>query len=231
MNILTLLQLPSINPDEVVRYVLIKEVSQNKNYLIDRLLLAMEVTDCPVVYISILDDKSQHILTTEGLMKIPINWGQSPCQMQLNSKDATTLSDITKDPLKNHLKVSHKDLKLHSEFPLLNLDSISIGTICIADKELKVLDEKTIKILKMIAEGIVAKFNNNWTLIKTIKENIQNVKTTELVEVLIDRATGKLTCEEEQYLTILGKNLIVQESKTKGLQRERPNAWYQNGQL
>ena len=229
MKILTLLQLTSIKPNEVVRSILIRKVNPNNTYLTDRIRLAMEVTDCPIAYISILGSKSQHIITTEGLMKIPIIKDQNPCPIKQNNTASTIIANGSKDSLVNHLKVSHKDFNFYADFSLLNLNNNSIGTICIADRELKVLGEESTKILKMIAEGIGSKFNTSEALIDIIKEINQNCKTADLVEVLINRKNRKLTSEEKQYLNILGITQNTPGSKTKGRANERPNSWYQNG--
>lgn len=164
-------QLPSIELDELIAsYGIIEEVSKNKTYLKESIQLAMEVTNSKAAYISILDSKNQHIITAEGLSEFPSRRDQAICQLTVSGDEHTIIEDISQDSRITGLKVSKQELKFYAGFPLINADGIAIGALCVADKEAKEIDDKTVRILKMIAKGIVSKFDSRRNLIKLIKD-------------------------------------------------------------
>jgi len=218
MTILTF-QLPSIDLDKLIAsYGIIEEVSQNKKYLEESIQLAMEISGAPAAYVSILDSKNQHIITAEGLADFPQKRDQSICQLTVSAKKVTIISDTRVDSRVCGLEGGKGEYTFYAGFPLINSENVAIGSLCILDKQSQELDAKDIKVLNMIANGIVSKFDARRSMIKLIKDINKSFKpaacsdlaclTGELAhlqnEVL--ETSEKLKSQKEE-LKIVNKNL------------------------
>lgn len=192
-------QITSIELDELIAsYGIIEELSQNKSYLEESIQLAMEVTDSPAAYISILNSKNQHIITSEGMTELPNRKNQAICQITVSDDNPTIIADVSKDFRINHLKVAQQEHKFYAGFPLINSEGIAIGALCVADTKSKIIDDKKIKILKMIAKGIVSKFDNRRNLIRLIKDINKSFKPAACAD--LNCLTGELAHLQQEVL-------------------------------
>lgn len=170
-------QLTSYELDEIVAsYGLVEEVSENKTYLQESIDLAMEVSDCPAAYISILDSKNQHIITSEGITEFPLQRNQSVCQITVNNSEPTIIEDLSTDSRLCNLKIDKTAFNFYAGFPLINSEGVAIGALCLTGNKTKTLDDKKIRIIEMIARAIISKFDNRRNLIKLIKDINKNFK-------------------------------------------------------
>lgn len=154
----------------IASYGIAEELSQNKAYLSDSIALAREVAGSSVCYVTMIDSSSQYIITASGMKEFPLLREESICQFTVGNRQLTIIQDISCDKRTCHLDVSKGEMTYYAGFPLINTDNIAIGTLCIMDMETKNLSLRQIKILELIARGIVEKFDTRRQLIKLIKD-------------------------------------------------------------
>ena len=143
----------------VASYGIIEELNQNKDYLKESIDLAMEVSGSPVCYLSMLDSENQYIISSQGMKEFPLLKKESICQFTIQNRALTIIDDISCNENTCDLEVSRGVNTYYAGFPLINIDNIAIGSLCIMDSKERSLNPKQIKILELVAKSIVEKFD------------------------------------------------------------------------
>ena len=154
----------------VASYGIIEELNQNKEYLKETIELAMEVSGSPVCYLSMLDSERQYIISSKGLNEFPLHRKESICQFTIHNRALTIIDDIRCDDKTCNLEVSKGENTYYAGFPLINSEDIAIGSLCIMDKKERSLNSKQIRILELVANSLVEKFDARRRMIKLIKD-------------------------------------------------------------
>lgn len=168
-------QLTNTALDELIAsYGIIEDVNTNKEYLKESIDLAREVVGCDGAYVSILNSTKQYIITSHGLNDFPKDRNRSICQLTVRNVEPTVITDVSKNPDLTSLNVETSEMKFYAGFPLINTDGVVIGALCTSNREDVQLSDHKIRILQMIAQSIVVKFDNRRSLISLIKEINEN---------------------------------------------------------
>ena len=140
---------------EAVRKTGVMDVANEELFLIYT-ELAKEISNMPVSYTGLIDEKRQYMLCHIGL---PEDRPESPrertfCQFALNSTDPIIVEDCSKDErFKNHPVVTGDPfVKFYGGFPLVTQGGLILGTLCVVDTELgKKLDNNQITLIQKLA--------------------------------------------------------------------------------
>ena len=162
--------------DMVASYGIVEELSQNEDYLKESIDLAMEVSGSPVCYLSILDSERQYIVSSRGMNEFPTMKRESICQFTVTNRKLTIIDDVRCHESTCNLEASKGENTYYAGFPLINSDDVAIGSLCIMDTKERSLNSKQIKILELVANSIVEKFDTRRRLIKLIKDINKNFK-------------------------------------------------------
>lgn len=169
--------LSQIELDQIVAsYGVAEDISQNNEYLLETIELALEISGAKVCYISLLDSVNQKVISGKGLDTYPIVKNKSLNQFTVNSKSPTIINDIDSSDIifeYNDTKSTHT---YYAGFPLINNEGIVIGTLSVMDNQANLLDEKQIEIMTLVAKGLMKNLDDRKNLIKLIKEINQNFK-------------------------------------------------------
>lgn len=104
------------------------------------------------------------------MKEFPFLRQETICQFTVANKEITIIKNLRKDKRTCTLAVAQGNFKYYAGFPLINSDGTAIGSLCVMDKNSKALKPRKIKMLKLIAKGIVEKLDVRRNMIKLIKD-------------------------------------------------------------
>jgi len=168
-----------IDRDELIKsYGFVEQVSANENFLQESIALASRITDSSIVYISLLDNKKQYILSQQGIKLVPIDTQDSFCQFTIQQRQLLLIEDARKDDRTKQLsQVSAENgIVFYAGYPLVNTENIAIGALCIMDYKAKKLSESEIDSIRILANQIMTTLDNQRDLIRLIKKINSNFK-------------------------------------------------------
>ena len=163
----------------IASYGIVEELNSNNDYLKESIELAMEISSSPFCYISLLDSERQYVISSEGMIDFPLLKKESICQFTVQNRKLTIIDDISSDSNTCNLEVSKGKNTYYAGFPLMNNENVAIGSLCIMDTKARSLNNKQIRILQIVANTIVEKFETRRRLIKLIKDINKNFKPAE----------------------------------------------------
>ncbi len=139
--------------------------------------LAAKIFDVPVSIITLVDTdriwfKSAHGLEVEQITRSP-----GLCSSAIISDDIYIVENARIDPrtLANSLVVGVMGLQFYAAAPLKSLAGYNLGTICIIDKNPRIMSPKESSILRQLARIVMDHFElklNSRLLVKDIQNNL-----------------------------------------------------------
>lgn len=143
--------------------------------------LTTKIFDVPIAIISLVDHDRIWFKSSFGLDAEEIPRSPGLCSSAILSDDVYIVEDARKDPrtMTNPLVVGVMGLQFYAAAPLRTFDGYNLGTICIIDKNPRMLTGKESSMLMMISrivmEQLEAKLKTR-LIIKEILEKASNNK-------------------------------------------------------
>lgn len=112
------------------------------------------VMDVPIALITLVDGERQWFKSRYGLEPQETPRSISFCGHATTSGEPLVVADASKDPrfLDNPLVVGEPNIRFYAGVPLRSPDGYAIGTLCIIDREPRILRAHELAVLEMLAE-------------------------------------------------------------------------------
>lgn len=153
-------------------YDFVEELTSTKGFLSELLLIANKSSGIRKAYVSLVDDEYQYILSQHNsslITTMPAN--ASFCQLTVKQDTVLEIEDTSADPRTRDLPVTkEKNIGYYCGAPLVNHEGQKIGALCLIDTTSNKISQNQKEILKLLANQIVAKIDEQRALIKLIKE-------------------------------------------------------------
>lgn len=136
--------------------------------------LAATLFDVPIALISLVDTDRIWFKSAYGLTVNQINRDPGLCASAILSNDVYVIGDACKDPrsLTNPLVAGEFGLRFYAAAPLQTEAQHNLGTLCIIDKNPRILTEKEQKLLKELSEIVM----DEMELRLALRNTVDNVK-------------------------------------------------------
>jgi len=197
---------------EAVRKTGVMDVANEELFLIYT-ELAKEISNMPVSYTGLIDEKRQYMLCHIGL---PEDRPESPrertfCQFALNSTDPIIVEDCSKDErFKNHPVVTGDPyVKFYGGFPLVTQGGLILGTLCVVDTELgKKLDENQITLIQKLAARLAHQLETQGD-----QREITASRAIDMLKVVIKHNPDLTIKDTINFLTVIEGRPIDESGK------------------
>ena len=165
----------------------------------DLVILAAHVCRTPMAMLSLLDDHRQWFKSKVGVQVRETPKDISICAHAIQQKDLFIVGDTLEDPRfrGNPLVVGEPRIRFYAGEPLVNEDGFALGTLCVVDREPRVLDGEQKDALKALGRLALRQME--------LRRNLQLLK-----EALNDRTREEHAREleikrlEEKLVRVLG---------------------------
>lgn len=120
--------------------------------------LAARVCDVPLATINLITDTEQHQIATFGFEGSVCAIDDSLCAKILHEDAPVVVADMREDPrFRDHPMVNGEqgDVRFYASWRLVTPDGVPIGTLCVHDFEVRVLDEGQLEGLRTLADRVV----------------------------------------------------------------------------
>ncbi len=119
--------------------------------------LARHVTGCPIALVTVIDADRQWTKSHQGLEVPDLPRDDAFCAHAILSTGVFTIADAREDPrfARNPLVASSPFLRFYAGVPLLSPDGHAIGTLCVLDRERRVLAESQVAALRALARQVM----------------------------------------------------------------------------
>jgi len=168
----------------------------------DLVLLAAHVCHTPMAMISLLDDHRQWFKSLVGVQVRETPKDVSICVHAIQQNDLFIVGDTREDPRfrESPLVVGEPRIRFYAGEPLINEDGYALGTLCVLDREPRILDEEQKSALKTLGRLALRQME--------LRKNLQLLK-----DALNDRTREEHARElelkrlEEKLVRVLGLKL------------------------
>jgi len=165
----------------------------------DLVILAAQVCRTPMAMLSLLDDHRQWFKSKVGVQIRETPKEASICAHAIQQKDLFIVGDTQLDPRfrESPLVVGEPRIRFYAGEPLVNEEGYALGTLCVVDREPRVLDEEQKHALKALGRLALRQME--------LRRNLQLLK-----EALSDRTREEHAREmelkrlEEKLVRVLG---------------------------
>lgn len=178
----------------------------------DLVLLATEITQCPIGFISFVDSSRLWLKAKIGVSAQEISRDVSICGHAIAGKDFFEVKDIHKDErfFDNDL-CSTLNLRYYGGIPIISDEGFGLGVLCVMHNRPNTLNRKQIKLLKALAHQVRNSLNlrKAYNLLSQQQKNLVWLgKLTMLGEM-----SASLTHEMNNIIFILNTKLSVLKKK------------------
>jgi GAF domain-containing protein len=168
----------------------------------DLVILAAHVCHTPMAMLSLLDDHRQWFKSKVGVQIRETPKEVSICAHAIQQKDLFIVHDTQEDERfrENPLVVGEPRIRFYAGEPLVNEDGYALGTLCVVDREPRVLDEDQKCALKALGRLALRQME--------LRKNLRLLK-----EALSDRTRAEHARElelkrlEEKLVRVMGLKL------------------------
>jgi GAF domain-containing protein len=165
----------------------------------DLVIVAAHVCRTPIAMLSLVDDHRQWFKSKVGVQVRETPKESSICAHAIQQKDLFIVGDTREDPRfrDSPLVVGEPRIRFYAGEPLVNEDGFALGTLCVVDREPRVLDEEQKEALKALGRLALRQME--------LRKNLQLLK-----EALNDRTREEHARElelkrlEEKLVRVLG---------------------------
>lgn len=165
----------------------------------DLVILAAHVCKAPMALLSLVDDHRQWFKSKVGVEVRETPKEISVCAHAIQQHDLFIVPDMLEDPRfrENPLVLGEPRIRFYAGAPLVNEDGFALGTLCVADREPRELDEEQKAALQSLSRLALRQME--------LRKNLQSLK-----EALNDRTREEHAREmeikrlEEKLVRVLG---------------------------
>lgn len=165
----------------------------------DLVILAAHVCHTPMAMLSLVDDRRQWFKSKVGVQISETPKETSICATAIQQPDLFIVGDTCEDPRfrENPLVVSEPKIRFYAGAPLINEDGFALGTLCVVDREPRVLSDEQKEALTALSRLALRQME--------LRKNLQLLK-----EALNDRTREEHAREleikrlEEKLVRVLG---------------------------
>lgn len=165
----------------------------------DLVILAAHVCKAPMALLSLVDDHRQWFKSKVGVEASETPKEISVCAHAIQQHDLFIVPDMLEDPRfrENPLVLGEPRIRFYAGAPLVNEDGFALGTLCVADREPRELDEEQKAALQSLSRLALRQME--------LRKNLQSLK-----EALNDRTREEHAREmeikrlEEKLVRVLG---------------------------
>ena len=191
-------------------YGFAEQLSSNENFMQESLELAARICEAKMAYISLLDDEKQYILSQHqaGLKTIDVH--DSICQFTIQCDNILVIENAKNFELTSCLPQVDKEngIKFYAGVPLLNINNIKIGALCVMDKQEKTLSKNQKDTLCLLAKQIMKILDNQRNLVILIKKINTNFKPAACAD--FSCLQGELAHLQDEVVT---QNSLIKDQK------------------
>ncbi len=128
----------------------------------DIVLLASEICNTPIAFISLVDEKRQWFKASKGLVATETTRDLAVCSYAIETpKQLTIIEDVREhDKYSNHPFIYDKSIQMlfYASAPLVNSKGNALGTICVLDKKPRTITAKQQLALKALSRQVINAF-------------------------------------------------------------------------
>jgi GAF domain-containing protein len=165
----------------------------------DIVILAAHVCGTTMAMLSLVDENRQWFKSRVGVEVRETSRDSSICSHAIQQRDLFIVPDTLEDPRfqKNPLVVDEPHIRFYAGAPLVNEEGFALGTVCVVDREPRVLDGEQKQALQSLARLALGQME--------LRQNLQLLK-----EALNDRTREEHARElelkrvEEKLVRVLG---------------------------
>ena len=127
----------------------------------DLTFLAAKICETPISLVSLIDQSRQWFKSHHGLETRETPREYAFCAHAINQDELFIVEDAELDERfkDNPLVIGHPNIKFYAGAPLILENDIRIGTLCVIDKESRVLTKKQKSSLEALSRQVVAQLN------------------------------------------------------------------------
>ena len=161
----------------------------------DLVILAAHVCKTPMAMLSLVDEHRQRFKSKVGVQVRETPREISICSHAIQQEELFIVEDTLEDPRfrENALVVGEPRIRFYAGAPLITEDGFALGTLCVADREARELDEDHKSALKSLGRLALAQMElrHNLRLLKealndrTKEEHARELEVKRLEEKLI----------------------------------------------
>jgi len=168
----------------------------------DLVTLAAHICQTPMAMLSLVDDHRQWFKSKVGVQVRETPRDISICAHAIQQKDLFIIPDTLEDARfrENPLVVGEPGIRFYAGAPLINEDGFALGTLCVVDREPRVLDSEQKEALEAIGRLALRQME--------LRKNLQLLK-----EALNDRTREEHAREleikrlQEKLIRVMGLNI------------------------
>ncbi len=136
-------------------------------------LLASEICQTPVAFISLIDDHRQWFKSAVGLAVKETPKEQAFCSHTILDTDITVVNDARTDNrfANNPLVTGNPNIVFYAGVQLINEEGHALGSLCVIDNKVKELSPRQIKALKALSRQVLAQLELRRKLIRLEQAN------------------------------------------------------------
>ena len=192
-----------------LRELNILDTAAEKNFD-DITLLASQICDAPISYISLLDKDRQWFKSSKGLSITETNRDISFCSHTIHQSDIMIVSDVLKDDrfVDNPKVTGHPFIRFYAGVPLLSDRGFKLGTLCIVDHKPRNLNPQQIFALEVLARQV----ESNISL--RAKISAQELAEEKYRSIIANMKLGLLEVDREEKIQFANQSFIEMSGYT-----------------
>jgi adenylate cyclase len=179
-------------------------------------ILAAQICQCPIGYISFIDDNRRWLKARYGLPSEATNAprGATVCSTTICGAEMFVVPDMTQDARFDRIAivVGEPHCRFYCGMPLITDDGYALGTLCVLDFEPRRLSFEQTEALRRLSRQVL-------TLLELRRRLIEHNKTIAQLEIAREEAAVQKARAEELLDNVLPR-AVTEELKTYG--RVRP---------
>ncbi len=173
-------------------------------------LLASRICRTPIALISLIDDKRQWFKSRVGFEVKELPREMSICQFTIMQESIYEVPDTTKnsDFAENPLVTAKNGIRFYAGAPLKDPNGFRLGTLCVIDRQPRILDDEQKESLELLAKEVVTHLlmrKQNDELRKS-KETLQRFFDLTLDFMCIANVNGFFLKISSTFSSVLGYN-------------------------
>ena len=197
------------------------DVNAHEEQFEEYLFLLKTICNVPVTYVSVLDDKNQHILNHLNLNYDCMPNKQSFCQHTIKQQGILIIEDtLSDDRFKDLPLVEAENIRFYAGYPLITDGNFTMGALCVMDNVPGSLNADQIKGFRIIANKVVAAINARKKALGFFSEVREewHVDISKKINGLQEKLLEKTETLLDKNKTIYEQNLQLKETNLKNSQ-------------
>lgn len=164
--------------------------------------LAAKVTGTAISVVNLIDAYTQWTVSGHGWPIGQVPRENSVCQYTIMEDDCFEIPDLSKDERFKNDFDKEGDLKYYYGIPLKTKEGYNIGSLCVLDKDVRLIEPEKKEILKIIAEEVINRLNTIKIIEslkgKAIKSEDDKIKVAHDIRGPLSGIVGLAKCISDQ---------------------------------